>query len=672
MKINLESIQISFRQQDYTSAIAFCEAAIEEKPDDRALYWYLGVAQLLDNQPDAASMTWLSVLAAETMEEAWVLELVQVLRSEAIYWEQGQHHWESWLLRTSLQEILADDPENCLALLRLAVRQENDSAWDLLESTGQLLLHAPKGAIAPEGLLETMSCLLDCLPTSAGIGAWMKAAVQHLPEPIAALEQLLPAAMKLAYGLRRPDLSIQLAEAYLSIDATNLEFLYQLTSFFQDLRRYEEGIQTAEQCQALATTLPEQIFASHLRLRGLMSAGGYWQRAQNAYEHHCQLLQQLTSKELQQVGSVETLRVLTSTYYLPYFQDGLATRKLQNNVSHLCQENVHRYLKPYVERYQQSHIQRPLRSDRKIKLGYLSHCFSQHSVGWLAKWLIQYHDRDRFDLYAYSVHHRPQDSLQNFYSQQFQKFYCLDRDFHDDSYRLTDQIHDDSIDILIDLDSLTLDITCEILAMKPAPIQVTWLGWDATGLSNVDYFIADPYVLPAQADQYYQEKIIRLPQTYLAVDGFEVGIPTLTRSSLNISEDAVIYLSSQTGCKRHLETARAQVQILNQVPNSYFLIKGFSDALSVQQFFHELADEVGVDRDRLRFLPNTPSEAIHRANLRIADVVLDTFPYNGATTTMETLWMEVPLVTQVGQQFAARNSYTMMVNAGIEEGIAWN
>jgi predicted O-linked N-acetylglucosamine transferase (SPINDLY family) len=78
-----------------------------------------------------------------------------------------------------------------------------------------------------------------------------------------------------------------------------------------------------------------------------------------------------------------------------------------------------------------------------------------------------------------------------------------------------------------------------------------------------------------------------------------------------------------------------------------------------------------VAPDRLRFLELTGTEGEHRANLGIADVVLDTYPYNGATTTMETLWMGVPIVTRVGEQFAARNSYTMMMNAGISEGIAW-
>ncbi len=84
-----------------------------------------------------------------------------------------------------------------------------------------------------------------------------------------------------------------------------------------------------------------------------------------------------------------------------------------------------------------------------------------------------------------------------------------------------------------------------------------------------------------------------------------------------------------------------------------------------------MAADVGVDSSRLRFLPDVAVETVHRANLAIADVVLDTYPYNGATTTMETLWMGIPLVTRVGEHFSSRNSYTMMVNAGITEGIAW-
>ncbi|NET50438.1 MAG: O-linked N-acetylglucosamine transferase, SPINDLY family protein, partial [Merismopedia sp. SIO2A8] len=254
------------------------------------------------------------------------------------------------------------------------------------------------------------------------------------------------------------------------------------------------------------------------------------------------------------------------------------------------------------------------------------------------------------------------------YIREFSKSRIVGRD----ALEIAQQIHDDGVDILIDLDSLTLDITCRVMLLKPAPIQATWLGWDASGIPTIDYFITDPYVLPEDAQDYYQEKIWRLPQTYLAVDGFEIEAPTLRREHLNIPKNAIIYFSAQRSFKRHPDTIRLQMKVLKAVPNSYFLLKGNPNEEAPEEFFRQIAEAEGVSLDRLRFLPWTATEAEHRANIAIADVVLDTFPYNGATTTMETLWMGIPLVTKVGQQFAARNSYTMMINAGIEEGIAWS
>jgi predicted O-linked N-acetylglucosamine transferase (SPINDLY family) len=111
--------------------------------------------------------------------------------------------------------------------------------------------------------------------------------------------------------------------------------------------------------------------------------------------------------------------------------------------------------------------------------------------------------------------------------------------------------------------------------------------------------------------------------------------------------------------------------ILAAVPDSYFLVKGVGNAESLRALFTDSTVAAGVSAERLRFLPRDPDEPTHRANLAIADVVLDTYPYNGATTTLEVLWMGISLVTRVGQQFAARNSYTFLLNAGIEEGIAF-
>jgi predicted O-linked N-acetylglucosamine transferase (SPINDLY family) len=216
-----------------------------------------------------------------------------------------------------------------------------------------------------------------------------------------------------------------------------------------------------------------------------------------------------------------------------------------------------------------------------------------------------------------------------------------------------------------------LNITYEVMCHRPAPVQITWLGWDASGCPAIDYYIADPYVLPENANEYYSAQIWRLPNTYLAVDGFESDVPSRKRIDYDLPEDAIVYLCNQASYKHHPDILRLQLQIIKAVPNSYLLIKLQNRESKLVESYQALIDEIDISMNQLRFLMPDPDESGHRANLTLADVVLDTFPYNGATTTLETLWMNVPMVTKVGEAFVARNSYTFMRNAGITEGIAW-
>jgi predicted O-linked N-acetylglucosamine transferase (SPINDLY family) len=315
-----------------------------------------------------------------------------------------------------------------------------------------------------------------------------------------------------------------------------------------------------------------------------------------------------------------------------------------------------------------SHNYKP-NQEKKLKIGYIAHTLRSHPVGWLSRWLFQYLDRNKFELYIYLFIQKQNDPFfHEWFAQRVDRAVL----FVEDSLAAAKRIRDDKIDILIDLDSITLDHTLAVMSLKPAPIQATWLGWDASGLPTIDYFLADPYVLPSEAEQHYHEKILRLPQTYIAVNGFEIDVPTIKRSDLGICSDSVVYYSSQSGIKCNPETIQLQLQIIKEIPNSYFLIKGLADKQLIQEMFLDLATEMNITADRLKFLPIVSTEMIHRANLGIADVVLDTFPYNGATTTLETLWMGIPLVTRVGTQFASRSSYSFLMNLGVSEGIAWS
>jgi predicted O-linked N-acetylglucosamine transferase (SPINDLY family) len=473
-------------------------------------------------------------------------------------------------------------------------------------------------------------------------------------------------AAEFGHKFNRYDNSILILEALQNIGSqdisstSNLDVLRDLARFYRAAFRYIEALNAVKSYAQAAIDLPDKIFANYLLLHALLSGGSQWEEIRELADQQSALIRSLIAENPQNLSRKEANRLFGCTFHLPYIEDcPKINRPLQNELVKLAHDNLGCYQPPA-----------PIQKEKRpLRIGYIAHCFAKHSVGWLSRWIFKHHDHEQFQIYTYSFLDKPNslDSVKSWIAGYSDKFYRLGYD----SAEIAKIIRQDEIDILVDLDSITSDVCCEVMTMKPAPIQVTWLGLDASGLPAIDYFIADPYVLPENAQEYYAEKIWRLPNTYIAVDGFEVLFPTLQRDRLGIPDDAIVYFSSQGGCKRYPDTVRLQMQILKAVPNSYFLIKGDADQEEIQTFFKQIAEQVGVSCDCLRFLPMAETEAEHRANLDIADVVLDTYPYNGATTTMETLWMCIPMVTKVGQQFAARNSYTMMMNAGITEGIAW-
>jgi predicted O-linked N-acetylglucosamine transferase (SPINDLY family) len=232
---------------------------------------------------------------------------------------------------------------------------------------------------------------------------------------------------------------------------------------------------------------------------------------------------------------------------------------------------VRNYTGDLAAKFEQGHRARANRfskGDRpkRLKIGYLSHCFYSHSVGWLSRWLFAEHDREQFEIFTYFILPKPHDSVQDFITHHSEHV----RKLNANSQAIAAQIYDDEIDILIDLDSITLDVSCEIMALKPAPIQATWLGMDASGIPAIDYFIADPYVLPEDADRYYHEKIWRLPRTFLAIAGFGMSFPTVTRRDLGIPTDATFILVLKLATNATPTMPDRKCKLLRQLPTVIF------------------------------------------------------------------------------------------------------
>ena len=657
----LPSISQPIQSSDfYETAISVDETVVSN-------YWYLGLSYLLADREEDAQAAWFVPLSAATEVEidAYTNELLIILEQEVQARSQRQDLEASWLIRQHIWTIQPDYIENILELIVLANSLDRLSIEYLLEwQIDELLETAEIGSIGDSLLEQTISALVQKLRAELNLKLIKSCLLLTGDIRLSLVSKLVATAFQIFHQSSFDVFSVKLAEICQSLIPDNPGVYQILAGLYSGIDLHSEAIETAEQYYRIVSNPFERIFGSYLIQRSYLTAGdwtGYVERLNN---HRDLVLTMLSNSP---VFSQKTHRqLIVSSYFTSYLEDRpRSNRLLQNKLARFYQENI----LPLTFHSEFDRKVNLVKKANVIRIGYLASTLRAHSVGWLSRWLFHYHDRESFQVFNYCVNQNHQDPFNHkwFRDKVDTSYY-----FNSNAEEVAAQIKEDEIDILIDLDSITFDVSCLVMAYKPAPVQVTWLGSDASGLPAIDYFIVDPYVLPEDSQDYYQEKLWRLPQTYLAVDGFEVGIPTLNRQDLNIPDDAVVYFSSQGGYKRHPDNIRCQMRIIKSVPNSYLLIKGKSDPKMICDLFGKICEEEGISLDRLRFLPGVPDEATHRANLAIADIVLDTFPYNGATTTLETLWMGIPMVTQVGQQFAARNSYTFMLNAGIEEGIAWS
>lgn len=660
----------------YGEAINLYEQAIEVDPKNQSYYWYLGLFLLLQDREMEAQATWMTALAEVEVEniEIYISELVEILEKEAIRQTSLSNYKYAWVIHSHIREIAPDNINNLLYLIDLSIQLEIYTGQEISElRILELLQPEVVNKINQDLLFHVLRKILVYAPHVPLSLEFISTCLPYVKNIAELANVIVGIAYNMQYLVSRQDVAIALCETCLKVLPENFEILLALTAFYTDIEMYQKSIEYGKNLYAIPDNpIYTKVYVNHLIIRAMMLAGGYEEELAVLFTRHKFLLEGLTQEiDIQKINAANLIRLYSTTFFFPYLQDLPAENlRFRCQVSEFCQTNIQAIHPTAVQIYTERNRAKKINYVKKsrLRIGYLSHCLRKHSVGWLSMCLFKYHNHEQFEIFTYLLAaEQKQDDLLEWYVQKSDKAHKYDLK----GFEVAEQISEDQIDILIDLDSLTLSSACEIMAMKSAPIQATWLGWDAPGMSAIDYFIADPYVLPENAQDYYQEKIWRLPETYIAVEGFEVDVPNLHRQDIDIPSDAVIYFTAQKGPKYNRHMTKLQMQILREVPNSYFLIKGFSQEEKFRQFFVEIAEANGLPIERLRFIPQSESEQIHRANLQIADVVLDTYPYNGATTTMETLWMCIPMVTRVGEQFVARNSYTMMINAGITEGIAW-
>jgi predicted O-linked N-acetylglucosamine transferase (SPINDLY family) len=302
----------------------------------------------------------------------------------------------------------------------------------------------------------------------------------------------------------------------------------------------------------------------------------------------------------------------------------------------------------------------------KIRLGYFSADFQAHATAWLAAGLFEKHDRAQFELSAFSFGPPSEDAERQRLRKAFDHF--VDASAMSEM-EIAERSRSMQIDIAVDLKGFTNEARTAIFALRAAPIQMNYLGYPGTmGSDFIDYIVADPTLIPPAHRQDYSEKIIYLPNSYQPNDRQRaISERIFTRKELGLPEDKFVFCCFNNNFKITPHVFDLWARILNNAEASVlWLIE--DNAVAANNLRKEAASR-GVAPERLIFAQRLPM-AEHLARQRLADLFLDTLPYNAHTTASDALWAGLPLLTQIGETFPGRVSASLLTALDVPELIA--
>jgi len=308
-------------------------------------------------------------------------------------------------------------------------------------------------------------------------------------------------------------------------------------------------------------------------------------------------------------------------------------------------------------------------AQQPLRIGYVSSDFRHHAVSHFIEPVLAAHDKNKFQLFAY-YHHTVVDDMTKRIQSHVSHWRSLVGKSDAD---IAAMIRADGIDILIDLAGHTATNRLPMFARKPAPLQVTWLGYpNTTGLSTMDYRITDAFAdPPGMTDAFHTEKLHRMPQTFSCYSA-PADAPAVAPLQAKRT-GRVTFGSFNNFAKITAEVITVWSNILKRIPTATLFLK-YKDLESVPmtQYIHHQFMTRGVLVSQLRIQGDDASHVEHMARYNAIDIALDPFPYNGTTTTLDALWMGVPVITLAGTSHVGRVGVSQMSNLGLQELIAKN
>ena len=335
-------------------------------------------------------------------------------------------------------------------------------------------------------------------------------------------------------------------------------------------------------------------------------------------------------------------------------------------------KEIYDYHLQWAQRFEAPLLARPalhqraqVPSGQRPRIAFISPDLYAHPVALFLRPLIANWPHERMELGFYASVKRRDDATRWF--EQQASFWC-DIGRMDDE-QAAQRIANDGVDVLIDLSGHTGESRLRVLAHRPAAVQASWLGYfDTTGMQSVDYLIADGVCVTPQMEQFFTEKVLRLPEDFVCFDP-TIDAPEITPLPA-LSRGHITFGSQNQLAKVTDEVIDLWAKVLLQNPSSrlMFQAKAFNDSEMVQRYRAKFAQR-GVGAARIDFLAGGSRQQILH-NYCQFDIALDPFPCAGGTTTCESLWMGVPVVTLLGERFGGRHSASHLSTAGLKHLIA--
>ncbi len=439
--------------------------------------------------------------------------------------------------------------------------------------------------------------------------------------------------------------STEFIKRQIAVRGESVERLGRLALALLAQRSYKEARDT---CERILKKHPEQIVPM-TTIGGILETYGEPQRAIEFFERVVELRPEISSMRS---------NILFESNYL----DGLTREEVFRRHEEWAAFHEAPLLKARRGRREPGNPGEQERGNQRLRIGYVSGDFVGHPVGFLVRDILRDHDRQRFEVYCYSQSTSPDhvtEQIKSYADHWRETFFVADEE-------MADLIIKDGIDILVDLSGHTANNRLKVFAMRPSPVQVSWIGYfHSTGLRSIDYFVTDPHLTPVDSGQLFSETPVYLPHTRFCYSpphyaGAVVDAPFLRNGFITFGSFNRIPKLTDVVMK-------SWVRVLQGVPGSRLIIKaaGLNDA-DICDFVRNRFEAAGLPPERLELRPPSshPQMFVEYGDM---DIALDPFPFNGGMTTLEALWMGVPVVALEGNTVVSRQTVSALTNIGLTD-----